>query len=629
LPTGGGASKSITANSIPRHFAHTISLGHRLSSLLLSAYQSTPLSMSLTLEEASMASIAGEPHHDKAAPADLDDMALCSKTTTSPTATKSTSQKPKRRRSKRNGPAHLQLHQPQETLAGAFRMMLVRHQLGLSLNLVLLLAFTHTLFPALRAHTSAFFAISYPSSSQPGLYAQGPNDMYMVGSFVVLFTGLRAFLLDYAFMPLASRCGIQKQKARVRFAEQAYVLSYYGFYWCWGVYLFVQDTPAEVNSINSLLQSMWRDFPRLLLPAGIKVYYLSQLAQWIQMVLVIHIEEKRKDHYQMLAHHLITIALMAGSYANYQCRVGMAILICMDFVDCVFPLAKILRYLALQRACDVMFGVFVISWILSRHVAYLSICWSIYAHLNTPGINEHGTYSAATGAKLSSTPYLGAPNPSLLTNPISWLSGLAPAFLRPDASTITFSATIRWTFLALLMALQGITLLWLFMIFRVVVKVLRGEGAEDSRSDDEGDDDDENENHNDDDGISDDDDEFDASDDAVLLTEEKPRFIEVSPDDDVDNGEWTAANTAVRNAAQAAASAQGSNSSGNSRKKSRTPGAGGISSGLGLVGDHKDILNRIGCLSEEQLAREREKREGGGGGSPKGAGGKDGRERRS
>jgi acyl-CoA-dependent ceramide synthase len=174
------------------------------------------------------------------------------------------------------------------------------------------------------------------------------------------------------------------------------------------------------------------------------------------------------------------------------------------------------------------------------------------------------------------------------------------------------------------MALQGITLAWLFMIFRVVAKVLRGEGADDSRSDDEGGDDEENDNHNDDGGISDDDDAFDASDDAVLATSleqnNKPRFIEISPEDDADHGEWTAANTAVRNAAAAAASAQagGSSSGNNSRKKSRTPGAGGISSGLNLVGDHKDILNRIGCLSEEQLAREREKRDEGGGGSPKG-----------
>jgi acyl-CoA-dependent ceramide synthase len=569
--------------------------------------------MSLTLEEeASMATIAAEPHQDKVSPADLDDMALCgnpSKSTTesasSPTST-STSQKPKRRRQKQHGSPHLKSHQPQETLAGAFRMMLVRHQLGLSLNLVLLLALTHAFFPALRAHTSAVFAISYPSSTQPGLYAQGPNDIYMVGSFVVFFTGLRAFLLDYAFMPLATKCGIKKQKARVRFAEQAYVLSYYGFYWCWGVYIFVQDTPAEVNSIHSLLQSLWRDFPRLLLPGSIKVYYLSQLAQWIQMVLVIHIEEKRKDHYQMLAHHVITIALMAGSYANYQCRVGIAILICMDFVDCVFPLAKILRYLALQRACDIMFGVFVISWILSRHVAYLSICWSIYALINTPGLTEHGTYSATTGAKISSVPYADGNISSFAASPVAWLSGVAPAFLRPDARTITFSASIRWTFLSLLMALQCITLAWLYMIFRVVAKVLRGEGADDSRSDDEGDE--ENDNGNDDDDVQDDD--FDASDDAVMRAgyEAKPRFIEVAPEDDEDNGEWTSANTAARNASMAAAGSA-SNNNNTTRRKSRTP-AGGISSGLNLVGDHKDILNRIGCLSEEQLAREREKREG-------------------
>jgi len=51
----------------------------------------------------------------------------------------------------------------------------------------------------------------------------------------------------------------------------------------------------------------------------------------------------------------------------------------------------------------------------------------------------------------------------------------------------------------------------------------------------------------------------------------------------------------------------------------RRKGKGGISSGLNL-GEHKEILNRIGCLSDEQLARERELREEKENGSPRSGG---------
>ena len=82
---------------------------------------------------------------------------------------------------------------------------------------------------------------------------------------------------------------------------------------------------------------MWTYFPRLLVDAQMKGYYLSQLAFWITQILVIHLEERRKDHYQMLTHHFITIALMSTSYGHRQLRAGNAVLVCMDVVDLFFP----------------------------------------------------------------------------------------------------------------------------------------------------------------------------------------------------------------------------------------------------------------------------------------------------
>ncbi|KAF2770688.1 LAG1-domain-containing protein [Teratosphaeria nubilosa] len=461
---------------------------------------------------------------------------------------------PKRRRTKERD----------ESIGSMIRKGIVDHQLGIAINLMLFVGFAYVLFPSLREKLTAFFTLSYPVADG-GMYGQGTRDLYLVGSFIVFFTALRAFSLDYALMPLAAKCGIKKRKGKVRFAEQTYMMIYYVLYWSWGFTLFVQDTPEDVDGVEGLLMSMWRDYPRLHLNAGMKLYYLSQLAFWIQQVMVIHIEEMRKDHVQMLTHHIITIGLLSFSYPYRQWRVGNAVLVCMDIVDFIFPLAKILKYLEYQKACDAAFGCFVIFWLASRHIAYNMICWSIWAHVNENTM-PYGLYSTKTGQRISEN---GGTNV---------IDNLLQPILHPHAQTVSFNANIRWLFLGLLGALQCITIAWFLMICRVVAKVLRGQGADDTRSDDEG-------------AEAEAEDEIPQPSDhrsvpIVAAELEKPKFIEVEA-----NGDELS--YVPRHQSRGTAT----------KRKSK-----GISSGLNL-GDHKEILNRIGCLSEEQLAREREKRE--------------------
>lgn len=68
-----------------------------------------------------------------------------------------------------------------------------------------------------------------------------------------------------------------------------------------------------------------------------KWYYLVQLAFWLQQILVVNVEEKRKDYAQMFTHHIITSALVIFSYAYYQTKVGNTILCLMDIVDILLP----------------------------------------------------------------------------------------------------------------------------------------------------------------------------------------------------------------------------------------------------------------------------------------------------
>lgn len=85
------------------------------------------------------------------------------------------------------------------------------------------------------------------------------------------------------------------------------------------------------------LHELWTDYPDRELEGLVKGYVLAQWAFWVQQLLVIHMEERRKDHWQMFTHHIITNSLLFASYTYHFTRVGNLILVLMDVVDIFLP----------------------------------------------------------------------------------------------------------------------------------------------------------------------------------------------------------------------------------------------------------------------------------------------------
>jgi len=84
-------------------------------------------------------------------------------------------------------------------------------------------------------------------------------------------------------------------------------------------------------------KNLWTNFPNRDIGGMLKWYTLVQFAFWVQQILVLHIEERRKDHSQMFAHHIITTILIFCSYHYHQTKVGHLIMTTMDTVDLFFP----------------------------------------------------------------------------------------------------------------------------------------------------------------------------------------------------------------------------------------------------------------------------------------------------
>ena len=89
------------------------------------------------------------------------------------------------------------------------------------------------------------------------------------------------------------------------------------------------------------LHGIWQGWPFREIEGLFKFYYLVQWAFYLQQILVVNIEEKRKDYLQMFVHHIFTAILIFLSYGYYHTRVGVIILCIMDLVDIILPVSTI------------------------------------------------------------------------------------------------------------------------------------------------------------------------------------------------------------------------------------------------------------------------------------------------
>lgn len=212
-----------------------------------------------------------------------------------------------------------------------------------------------------RPYTSKLLTVQYAKNG----YAQiGAEDAYFVLFAVVWLTFARSILVDYILRYVAIKARLRTKKAIARFVEQSWSIIYYSTSFSAGMYLFKQSE-YWMSATN-----LWKGWPHYEIPVLTKAYYLIQLACWFQQIYVLHVEERRKDHYQMFTHHIITCALIIGSYYYYYTRVGHVILILMDVVDIQLSLAKVFNYFEWRTICDTTFGIFMLSWMVCRHGIY-------------------------------------------------------------------------------------------------------------------------------------------------------------------------------------------------------------------------------------------------------------------
>ncbi|KAL4222701.1 Ceramide synthase 5 [Mactra antiquata] len=110
----------------------------------------------------------------------------------------------------------------------------------------------------------------------------------------------------------------------------------------------------------------WTDWPLQHISNDIYVYYIIELAFYWGLIFTLVTDHRRSDFTQMMIHHSATIVLLYFSWIGNMVRVGTIVLILHDVADPWLAFAKLGIYLKWKTFTDVLFGIFVLSWLISR-----------------------------------------------------------------------------------------------------------------------------------------------------------------------------------------------------------------------------------------------------------------------
>ncbi|KAI0375609.1 longevity assurance proteins LAG1/LAC1 [Pilatotrama ljubarskyi] len=287
-------------------------------------------------------------------------------------------------------------------------------------------------------------------------YQKGYLDLVFICYYVVFWSFIRQSMTLYICRPIAKRFGIQRESKLDRFGEQAYAVIYFAFMASWGVRIMSQLPTWWYRT-----EQFWIDYPHWEMKPELKAYYLMQAAYWCQQLLVmlLGLEKPRKDYYELVAHHFVTLWLVGWSYLINLTYIGNAVYLSMDLPDTFLGLSKLLNYLQWDRAKMTVFVVFLCIWSYFRHWLNWVMLYSVWFEFDLmPETSKR--WSPEDGVWL-----------------VWWM---------------------KYQVFAPLVLLQILNLFWYFLIWRIAYRALSDITTSDVRSDDEDEDEPDDEDDKDD-----------------------------------------------------------------------------------------------------------------------------------
>ncbi|KAM0820761.1 putative TLC domain-containing protein [Seiridium cardinale] len=320
----------------------------------------------------------------------------------------------------------------------------VKHTWTLPLALLLVFGALFAVNPTETNPIHHFIFLSYQlpleggaAPDTPHQYGKGLWDIAFVFFYIVVLSFTREFIMQELLRPLAIYAGLRTRGKQARFMEQMYTAIYFAVLGPAGVYVMSRTPVWFFNT-----RGMYENFPHKTHEAYFKFYYLFQGAYWAQqaIVLLLGLEERRKDFKELVGHHIVSLTLIALSYRFHFTYMGLAVYITHDISDFFLATSKSLNYVD-SSIMGPYFAFFVCAWVYLRHYLNLKIIWSILTEFTTVGPFELNWETQQYKCRLSQV-----------------IAG------------------------SLLSSLQALNLFWLFFIIRIAYRFVFHNVAQDDRS---------------------------------------------------------------------------------------------------------------------------------------------------
>lgn len=269
--------------------------------------------------------------------------------------------------------------------------------------------------PANPLHKALFLSYPLPTNDPliptwarndtnvPTYHGKGKADFAFVAFYVVVLSFIREFLMLRLLRPVAWKCGLRSRSRQSRFMEQTYTAIYFSVFGPFGLYVMSRTPVWYFNTAG-----MYESFPHRSHEALFKAYYLLQASYWAQqaIVLLLQLEKPRKDFRELVAHHILTLALIFLSYYFHFTYLGIAVYITHDISDFFpavslpslrsFPFARpqclpccILDFFGPQlyqiAYCTAVLFLLHLVWVYLRHYMNLRILYSITTEFEMVG----------------------------------------------------------------------------------------------------------------------------------------------------------------------------------------------------------------------------------------------------
>ncbi|KAF4718700.1 Ceramide synthase 6 [Perkinsus olseni] len=169
-------------------------------------------------------------------------------------------------------------------------------------------------------------------------------------------------------------------KTMRKLKENMWYSCWHSFTSCYGFYVLMHEQWFSLSRLRSDPVGMLFGDPDIHdRSVGLERYYLVEISFWCSCLAFIMIETIRKDFYQMLFHHIITISLMVGSFYLGYHRIGLTVIFLHNISDVPLYVAKTLGYLAekfdwLKTPTDIAFANFAFGFLFSRLYVYPKCC---------------------------------------------------------------------------------------------------------------------------------------------------------------------------------------------------------------------------------------------------------------